>query len=545
MRMDCPLKRFIGAAVLLCGLLAAMPAGAADDRTFFRQAVEAFNHQNFESAYDFYKVVLEEDPSQLEAQSGLLLSRINLGEPVEKIQAALQAELAEDTQDYKALFSLGVLADLKDDPAAAQPYYEAALATAPEPAEIYLALLNLKLKRHPGDTAVPHYLEELSRRAPNSYLTFIGQARYYLTLAEAETELAGMASKLNLAVRAAREAQARRPYSITPYYFLSYGTLMSGNLAQTKELLKQAISLAPLDSLLHMILASVYMQEGNFEEAQQHFVIAKKSLTALDRLGGHDQSIETFLKITKVQNRVNPLVYPVAGFLILIFSVILHEYMHGWMAFKRGDHTAHTLGRLSLNPLVHIDWFGSVFLPLVLMLSKSPFLIGWAKPVPVNPGNYRHPRRDDAWVSLAGPGVNILLALLFAGALAALGYHLKAQGYVSYGFGLLGEKTIVAGGNGNAILMTYAVNVCKYGFVINMFLAGLNLLPIPPLDGSHVLRALLPFRWVDRIFAWLSSFGLVIVAVLAFSGILTYLLVPVFIVLQVFLAMIAQIYGLG
>lgn len=545
MRVAYPWKGVMaGLALSLLAVLGPV-AEASGTRTFFQQAVEAFNHQNFESAYDFYRVVLEEDPSNLEARSGLLLCQINLGEPVERLEAALKTELAENPRDYKILFSLGALSDLKKDPAAAVPYYEAALTAAPEPAEIYLVLLNLKLKYYPDDPAIPRYLEGLDRISSNSYLNYAGQAIYYLSLAEREPAREGMVSKLNLAVRAAREAQARRPYSITPYYFLSSGALMAGDLEQTKGLLTQAIALAPLDSLLHMILASLYLQEENFEEAHQHFVIAKKSLTALDRVGGHDRSIETFLKITKIQNRVKPWVHHVAAFLILIFSVILHEYMHGWMAFKRGDHTAHALGRLSLNPLVHIDWFGSVLLPMVLLMSKSPFLIGWAKPVPVNPGNYKHPRWDDALVSLAGPGINIVIGLIFAGALVAFGHYFKSQGYVSYGFAALGANTIVAGGQGRELLLTYGVNVCKYGFVINMFLAGLNLLPIPPLDGSHVLRALLPFRWLDKFFLWLSSFGLIIISALAFSGILESLLLPVFVVLQVILIMVARIYGLG
>ncbi|HQO58043.1 MAG TPA: site-2 protease family protein [Candidatus Omnitrophota bacterium] len=537
-------KRTVGLVLFLLGLLSPV-AEPADTRPFFQQAVEAFNHQNFESAYDFYRVVLEENPSHLEARSGLWLSAINLGESVEKIQAALKAELAENPRDYKILFSLGVMADLENNPDAAVPYYEAALTSAPEPAEIYLALLNLKLKYTPDDPAVFHYLEELARKGPESYLNFVGQARYYLFLAEKEPSPEGAVTKLNLAMRVAREAQSRRPYSITPYYFLSSGALMAGNLEQTKELLTRAIALAPLDSRLHMMLATVYLQEGNFEEARQHFVIAKKSLTALDRMGGYDRSIETLLKITKTQDRVKPWVYHIAAFLILIFSVILHEYMHGWVAFKRGDQTARALGRLSLNPLVHIDWFGSVFLPLALLLSRAQILVGWAKPVPVNPGNYKNPRWDDALVSLAGPGVNILIAFIFGSVLGVLGYYLKSQGYVSYGFSSLGSGTIIAGGHGRELLLTYGVNICKYGMVMNMFLAGLNLLPVPPLDGSHILRALLPWRWLDRIFAWLGSFGLFLVALLVFSGILQYLLLPVFIVLHVFLVTLARFYGLG
>jgi Zn-dependent protease len=151
------------------------------------------------------------------------------------------------------------------------------------------------------------------------------------------------------------------------------------------------------------------------------------------------------------------------GVLVLIFSVILHEVAHGYMANYLGDPTARLAGRLTLNPISHIDPIGTIFLPLFLTLVGSPFLIGYAKPVPYNPHNL-HGRYDETLVAFAGPGTNILLALIFGLVIRFMGAALDPS--------LLSAFTII----------TY----------LNILLALFNLIPIPPLDGSKVLSGILP-----------------------------------------------------
>ncbi len=148
---------------------------------------------------------------------------------------------------------------------------------------------------------------------------------------------------------------------------------------------------------------------------------------------------------------------------VLIFSVVLHEVAHGYMANSLGDPTARLQGRLTLNPLKHIDPFGSVILPFLLILTHSPILIGYAKPVPYNPYNLRG-KNAEAWVAFAGPGTNILLAVIFA---------------------LL--IRVFNGALDPTLLTAFAIIV-----FINMLLALFNLIPIPPLDGSKILSTLLP-----------------------------------------------------
>lgn len=150
--------------------------------------------------------------------------------------------------------------------------------------------------------------------------------------------------------------------------------------------------------------------------------------------------------------------------LILLFSAIVHEVAHGYAALFQGDTTAKYENRLTLNPLRHIDPFGSVFLPLLLLVFHSPVLFGWAKPVPFNPYNLRNRKWGEAIVAAAGPAVNIVIALIFGLALR---------------FGM-------------AYIPTAAVPVIILIVVINILLAVFNLMPIPPLDGSKILFSLLP-----------------------------------------------------
>jgi Zn-dependent protease len=165
---------------------------------------------------------------------------------------------------------------------------------------------------------------------------------------------------------------------------------------------------------------------------------------------------------------LNSTIYAVSVWVLpLVIAITFHEAAHGFVAHRLGDNTAWQLGRVSFNPLKHIDPFGTLLLPAILLLSHSPFLFGYAKPVPVNFRALRHPRLDMVWVALAGPVTNIALALV-----AAAAFHL---------LGLAPENTA----------QWFADNL-KNALVINVVLAVFNMLPIPPLDGGRVAVGLLP-----------------------------------------------------
>ena len=170
----------------------------------------------------------------------------------------------------------------------------------------------------------------------------------------------------------------------------------------------------------------------------------------------------------------------------LLFAMVLHEYAHGWMAEKCGDSTAKLQGRLTINPLAHIDPFGTVILPLICLMLPGSFLLGWAKPVPINPGNMHQPRRDMALTAAAGPGMNLLLAVASALLLALI---LTIDPALSVRN--TGDAETTSNLFGTMFLRPIAV-MALYSVMINVFLALFNLLPIPPLDGGRILTAVLP-----------------------------------------------------
>jgi Zn-dependent protease len=170
----------------------------------------------------------------------------------------------------------------------------------------------------------------------------------------------------------------------------------------------------------------------------------------------------------------------------LLFAMVLHEYAHGWVANKCGDPTAKLRGRLTMNPLAHIDLFGTIIMPLLCLMLPGSFLLGWAKPVPVDPRNMRQPRRDMALVAAAGPGMNLALALMSALLLAVL---LAIDPSLSID-NSSGDKPE----SGATLFLLPIAVMALYSVLVNVFLAIFNLIPIPPLDGGRILVSLLPPR---------------------------------------------------
>lgn len=180
----------------------------------------------------------------------------------------------------------------------------------------------------------------------------------------------------------------------------------------------------------------------------------------------------------------------------MLLGMVCHEVAHGWVAYKHGDPTAKNLGRLTLNPVPHIDPMGT--LVFILTALASPFVIGWAKPVPVNPRYFKDPRKGMMLVSVAGPATNFLLAIVFA-----IGYRLAAGS----GF--------EAPGN----LQQFLVSMCGTGVWINLALCWFNLMPIPPLDGSKIAAGLMPPAMAYK-YLQIERYGLIVVMILLASGLL-------------------------
>lgn len=192
---------------------------------------------------------------------------------------------------------------------------------------------------------------------------------------------------------------------------------------------------------------------------------------------------------------------------VLLFAMVAHEYAHGYAALKQGDPTAERLGRLTWNPVKHIDPFMTIILPLMLAAMGGP-VFGGAKPVPVDPRNFRQYRRGDIIVSLAGIATNLVIAVASVGVVVLLG--------------LLGQQFPGAAGP-----LATLQQMAQLSVMINLVLALFNLLPIPPLDGSHVMKHLLPPSWALK-YQELGRFGFLLLLPLLYLGVIGYWMAPAF-----------------
>jgi Zn-dependent protease len=194
----------------------------------------------------------------------------------------------------------------------------------------------------------------------------------------------------------------------------------------------------------------------------------------------------------------------------VLIAITFHEVAHGYVAYKLGDPTAKFVGRLTLNPLVHIDLFGTILLPLILLVAtRGQFVFGYAKPVPINPANFSNPRKGMAISAAAGPITNLLLALV---SVITLKVFLAPLGAILPGF--LGERVI------RPMMLIFAASV-----FINIILAVFNMIPIPPLDGGRVLVGVLPSKHAHS-YSKIEPFGFIIVIILIYTGLADYFIMP-------------------
>jgi len=201
----------------------------------------------------------------------------------------------------------------------------------------------------------------------------------------------------------------------------------------------------------------------------------------------------------------------------VLFAIVLHEVAHGWAAYKLGDRTAYMLGRLSLNPIKHIDPVGTLLVPAILILTVN-FAFGWAKPVPIDWRNFKNPKRDTALVAIAGPAANLAMALIW---------------------GLIAAITAILP-NSLILFSQPMLNMAVIGVFVNVLLMVFNLIPVPPTDGGRIAVSLLPVDAANTL-SKVEPFGLIILLLLMLTGVLWQFIMPI---IQTISSLIFSLFGL-
>ncbi|MEK7309036.1 MAG: site-2 protease family protein [Nitrospirota bacterium] len=211
----------------------------------------------------------------------------------------------------------------------------------------------------------------------------------------------------------------------------------------------------------------------------------------------------------------------VVSILPILIAITFHEVAHGFIANKLGDPTAKATGRLTLNPIAHIDLIGTIFMPLALfVLTQGQFIFGYAKPVPINPMNFKNPKKDMAISAAAGPVMNLIIA-----ALSLIISEIIA-------------RAAVTSASGGITVMEPLRQMFEMSFEINVILAAINLLPIPPLDGGRILVGILPHEQAVS-YSRIEPFGFIIVIILYMTGIAGYFIIPLIHIIKILIAFFA------